>query len=276
MICKYYKVVLLIEKNPEEALDKGIIQALLDQLKEELGTKLSNIMVEDVRIGLAYTGVKITGGYGGVACTPTYDFFENPECPVCPVLHNAGEIAGITATEGLQLSLSDNTLDAAVGVAVINAVSQMAFELRPEKYAFSSVDVLDLIRNEDKVSMIGYFRPLIPRILKKTGNFIVVEKRAVFDENVRIVSEDMSPTVLPESDIIIISGSTLVNKTIDDLLKYKGSAREVVLLDPTASMVPQPLFEKGVTTVMGVKINDADRMLKIISEAGGTKDLHAS
>ncbi|MBN2488441.1 MAG: hypothetical protein JXA98_05375 [Methanosarcinaceae archaeon] len=266
----------MIEKNPENSHDRGIIQALLDQLENELGDSLSNVRVEDVRIGLAYTGVKLTGGYGGVACTPTYDLFENPLCPVCPVLHNSGKIAGITATEGLQLSLSDNMLDAAVGVAVINAVSQMAFELRPEKYIFSSVDVLDFIRSDDKVSMVGYFKPLIPRILKKTGNFLVVEKKEVFDESVRIVPEDMSPTVLPGSDIIIISGSTLVNKTIDDLLKYKGNARDVVLLGPTASMVPKPLFEKGVTAVMGVRINDADKMLKIISEAGGTKDLHAS
>ena len=265
-----------MEKNPENSYDKGILQALLGQLKKELGNSLSNVRVEDVRIGLAYTGVKLTGGYGGVACTPTYDLLEHLECPVCPFLHNSGEIAGITATEGLQLSLSDNILDAAVGVAVINAVSQMAFELRPEKYIFSSVDVLDFIKSDDKVSMIGYFKPLIPRILEKTRNFVVVEKKDVFDERVKIFPEDMSPTILPKSDIIIISGSTLVNKTIDDLLKYKGNVRDVVLLGPTASMVPQPLFEKGVTSVMGVRINDADKMLKIVSEAGGTKDLHAS
>ncbi|MBN1134059.1 MAG: hypothetical protein JXA38_03940 [Methanosarcinaceae archaeon] len=266
----------MIEKNPEKSLNKGILQVLLDQLKKELGNSVLNAKVEDVRIGLAYTGVKLTGGYGGVACTPTYDFSEYSVCPVCPFLHNSGEIAGTTVAEGLKLSLSNNILDAAVGVAVINAASQMVFELRPEKYIFSSVDVLDLIRNEDKVSMIGYFKPLIPKILEKTENFHVVEKKNVFDERVKIVPEEMSTTVLPESDIIIISGSTLVNKTIDDLLKYKGNARDVVLLGPTASMVPQPLFERGVTAVMGVKINDVDKMLKIVSEAGGTKDLHAS
>ncbi|MCD4704273.1 MAG: hypothetical protein K8R64_08305, partial [Methanosarcinaceae archaeon] len=35
----------------------------------------------------------------------------------------------------------------------------------------------------------------------------------------------------------------------------------------------RPLFASGFTAVMGTAITDADRMLQIVSEAGGTKHL---
>jgi len=49
--------------------------------------------------------------------------------------------------------------------------------------------------------------------------------------------------------------------------------REVVLLGPTASITPQPFFKRGVTAVMGVKITDPEKMLKVVSEAGGSGQL---
>jgi hypothetical protein len=58
------------EKKGEE--ETGILPALVNALKNDLGPSLEEIEVKDVRIGLAYTGVLISDSYGGVACTPLY------------------------------------------------------------------------------------------------------------------------------------------------------------------------------------------------------------
>ena len=52
-------------------------------------------------------------------------------------------------------------------------------------------------------------------------------------------------------------------------MRFSRGAREIVLLGPTASVIPYPLFERGITAVMGVRIKDPRMMLRVISEAGG-------
>ncbi|MEA1944245.1 MAG: DUF364 domain-containing protein [Euryarchaeota archaeon] len=250
--------------------DQDVLHCLLCQIRHELGDSLSDVTVEDVRIGLEYTGVRLSGECGGVAFTPVSKSSE------CPVLHNAGRLVGKSVSDILQMSLSKNLLESVIGVAAINALAQRICELKPETYVFSKVDVLDLINAGDNVSMIGYFKPLVPKILRKTNSFYVIEKKDILDKRVTMVSFEEASSILPISDVILISASTLVNKTIDDLLRLNRCAREVVLLGPTASMMPQPFFEKGVTAVMGTRITDVEKMLKVVSEAGGTRQLLAS
>ena len=241
---------------------------LIEFLKKELDD-VSGVRVEDVRVGLVYTGVLISTGHGGLAYTPIHEYSG------CPSLSIAGEISGSPASEVIMMALSRNMIEASIGVATINALSQLAFEIHPERYIFSNVDVLDLIKRGDRVSMIGYFGPLIPNILKKAGEIYVFEKRRVSDNRVRFVSPPEMLRTIGSSDVILISGSTLVNKTINEILRFSRDAREIVLLGPTASMIPHPLFERGITAVMGVRIKDPRIMLRVISEAGGTQRILA-
>ena len=174
----------------------------------------------------------------------------------------------------LELALSENPLEAAVGVATANALSHMLSDLKPENFPVSKTDILDLIKPEDKVAMVGYFGPLVPRILKITDKLTVLEKREIDDPKTRTLPSEKAGDVLPASDVIILSASTLANKTFDELLLFRGAAREVVLLGPSAPLYPAPFFSRGITAIMGTRIIDPLTMLTVVSEAGGTKKLH--
>jgi len=240
---------------------------LLDYLKNELSSEVSEVVLEDARIGLVYTGVLLSSGHAAVAYTPIQELHE------CPVIDYAGSITGTEASEIMKMALSPNLVEAAVGIATVNALSQIVFETYPEKYVFSDVDVLDLIQPQDKVTMVGYFGPLIPKILEKTNLIYVLEKRTIDDDRVKLVHPSHASKALSNSEVVLISGSTLVNKTVNKILKQVTNARESVLLGPTASITPQPFFKKGATAVMGVKITDPQKMLQVVSEAGGTRQL---
>ncbi len=246
----------------------SVVAALINELRQNLGSALEEIKAEDVRIGLAYTGVLISGSYGGVACTPLYEFSG------CPALGFTETIKGKTADKMLELALSENPLEAAVGIATVNALSQMLRELEPENFTVSNVDVLNLIKPGDRVAMVGYFGPLVPKILKITEKFTVLEKREIESPETRTLSSEKAREVLPQSDVIIISASTLANRTFDELLSLRGTAREVVLLGPSAPLYPAPFFARGITALMGTRILDPMTMLTLVSEAGGTKKLH--
>ncbi|AKB26993.1 hypothetical protein MSSIT_0274 [Methanosarcina siciliae T4/M] len=248
--------------------ETGILPALVAALKNDLGPALEEIEVKDVRIGLAYTGVLLSENYGGVACTPLYEF----SC--CPALGFTETLKGKTADKLLELALSGKTLEAAVGIATANALSHMLRDLEPEHFRRSYSDILDLVKPEDRVAMVGYFGPLVPKILKITGKLTILEKREIESPQARTLSSEKAREILPSSDVIILSASTLANGTFDELLSFRGAAREVVLLGPTAPLYPEPFFEKGITAVMGTRIIDPRTMLTVVSEAGGTKKLH--
>lgn len=246
----------------------SVVAALINELRQNLGSTLEEIKAEDVRIGLAYTGVLISGNYGGVACTPLYEFSG------CPALGFTETIKGKTADKMIELALSENPLEAAVGIAAVNALSQMLRELEPENFTVSNIDVLDLIKPGDRAAMVGYFGPLVPKILKITEKLTVLEKREIESPETRTLPSEKAREVLPQSDVIIISASTLANRTFDELLSLRGTAREVVLLGPSAPLYPALFFARGITALMGTRILDPMNMLTIVSEAGGTKKIH--
>jgi hypothetical protein len=53
-----------------------------------------------------------------------------------------------------------------------------------------------------------------------------------------------------------------------------SQASNAILLGPTTPLYPEPFFEEGFTAVMGTRIYDAPTMLRVVSQAGGTKQLH--
>lgn len=256
------------KENQEEGKEKGILSVLVYELRRDFSPALEEIEVKDVRIGLAYTGVLLSKGYGGVACTPLYEF----SC--CPALGFAGSLKSKTADELLELALSENPLEAAIGIATANALSQMLYNLEPENFPVSNLDVLDLINPKDQVAMVGYFGPLVPKILKIIEKLTVLEKREIEVPQTRALPSEKAGEILPVSDVIILSASTLANRTFDELLSLRGAAREVILLGPSAPLYPAPFFDRGITAIMGTRIFDPLTMLTVVSEAGGTKKLH--
>lgn len=221
--------------------------------------------MKDVRIGLAYTGVLLSEGYGSVACTPLYEFYG------CSAMDFSETLKGKTADKILELTLSENPLEAAVGIATVNALSNMLLDIEPENFPLSNIDILDLTRPEDSVSMVGYFGSLVPKLLEITDKLTVLEKRDIEDAKIRILSSERAREVLPASDVIILSTSTLANRTSDELLALRGTAREIILLGPSVPLYPRPFFKRGITALMGTRILDSQIMLTVISEAGDTK-----
>lgn len=259
------EMVRMKGKRKEET---GILPALVTELKNDLGAALEEIEVKDVRIGLAYTGVLLSGNYGGVACTPLYEF----SC--CPALGSTDTLKGKTADKVLELALSENPLEVAVGIATANALSHLLSDLKPENFPVSNIDILDLIKPKDRVAMVGYFGPLVPKILKITGKLTVLEKREIESPETMVLPSEKAGEILPASDVIILSASTLANQTFDELISFRGTAREVILLGPTTPLYPTPFFSRGITAIMGTRILDPLTMLTVVSEAGGTKKLH--
>ncbi len=92
------------------------------------------------------------------------------------------------------------------------------------------------LKPTDRVGMVGFFAPLISSMEKRVKSIDIFEERSDFSVNLRPASDAVK--FLSSCDVAIISSTTIINKTIDELLKSAQACREVVLLGLLNSHVP--------------------------------------
>lgn len=250
-----------------------VTQAWLAELRTILAEK--PFSVADVRIGVFYTAVRLSSGHAGVAFTPRD--LEDTVC--CPQTSRAappsGRMAGQDAWALAEYALSPIPLRRSVGVAVLNALSSAAMEAHgvPGGETLIGVDALEAaeIRPDDDVAMVGSFIPFIKTLKDRPGHLWVVDKHREAlkaDEQKFWKPPERAKEVLGGADIVIITGSSLVEGGLDDLLSAAANARKVILAGPTASPWPPPFFERGVHVLGGIRVLDGERILQLVSEGG--------
>ena len=258
---------------------KSITKELIEFIQDSGIIDQLSITPKEIRIGVFYTGVVLSSGHAGMSYTPVQ---EIPEAVCCPRSHAkmpaAGELLNKQITELMDYALDDNVLKAAVGMATINALSDVlladdACRYKPSAYG-NALELVDITGN-DTVAMVGAFTPFIKKISEITEKFFVIEKnpRVVGkDDTFKIESSDRLEEIIPQANILIITGVTLINHTLGPILDLAEKANEIVVVGPTASIYPEPLFKRGVTVMGGVRITDAARMIHLIGEAGSGYD----
>lgn len=73
---------------------------------------------------------------------------------------------------------------------------------------------------------------------------------------------------VPEADLLVITGVTILNNTLPGLLQMAKPGAEILITGPTASMLPEAFFARGVTMLGGIQVTKPDELLNIISEGG--------
>lgn len=68
--------------------------------------------------------------------------------------------------------------------------------------------------------------------------------------------------------MLIVTGVTLVNHTLEKILKVARQDAEIAVIGPTASLLPDALFARGVRVVGGVWVKKPDEMLDVLAAGG--------
>ena len=248
----------------------------IDLIKEKSPAPLEEIWIDDLVIGIFFTGVKLSTGHAGVAFTP---IGEIPEAVCCPTtaarMPQAGELEGTPISEIIKYSLDPNVVKSAIGVATLNAVSQLILESAngKEYEMIRDRDGFNLLNIElhETVSLIGAFGPYIRR-LKMMGNpFFIIEKNSQtlkLDEMKHFKPESEMRDALEKSGVAILTGTSIVNHTIDHILSLLRNGIRAAIIGPTASMIPDAFFRRGVHVMAGIEIQNPDTMIKILKQGG--------
>lgn len=263
--------------NPSDrgAVAGSIVEETLARVTEACRSELEAITVERAVFGLFFTGVKLSNGYGGVCATPK----TIPEAVCCPSSVHAmpmpGKIRGRRISEVLGETRRDHGLRRTLGIAAMNALADAAWDRapRPGCTLHEGVDAFDLARiaPTNHVVVVGAFGPFLKELRRRGQSFHVLEKdeRTLKPEELAFFRpSEAAPDVVPRADVLIVTGTTMVNDSIDEILSLARPGAEIVVVGPTVGLVPEALFARGVRVGGGIRVTDPDALLDVLSEGG--------
>lgn len=143
---------------------------------------------------------------------------------------------------------SNDASSAAVALATFNATQS----LLPSD--LTTVDAADWLSKQckgRKIAIFGRFPFIQDEIRPFAEQTFVFEQSPQADE---YSAKDM-PVILPQADLIAITGTTIMNHTIDGILSYVSDHQTIVVLGPSTPLSTH-LFEFGIDVLFGVRVAD--------------------
>lgn len=221
---------------------------ILDALISMLNTEAR---VRDIRQGLFHTGV-LTHECGLAATLPRDALKQEP-----PMVKEPGSLLQKSALELAHLAYSESILEAAIGMATINSLIEINEEFCLE---LNASELIGEKGRGKKVAIVGHF-PFIPKIREIVKELWVIEKNPREGD----FTEDEIEHLIPQADVVGITGTALTNHTIEHLLELCNNKAYVLILGDTAPLSPV-LFDYGVDAISGTKVIDPELALRCVSQ----------
>lgn len=239
-------MIVLVCPRSDDEKEENPVQILRDIID----SLAADAPVKEVRRGVSLTLVK--SAFWGISSTMSRDYRADEE--------ESGSVKPFTDMTGRQLAehaLSARLSLASLGLAAINSL----IEIREEQCV--DVDGIDLVRDMaagKNISVVGHF-PFLQRLREVARNLWIIEKHPHPGD----LPEDASREYLPQSDVVVITATTLINHTLPGLLSLCPRGSMKMLLGPTTSMSPV-LFDHGIDVLSGSMVVDEKEALRVVSE----------
>ncbi len=230
---------------------------LYDKLYEASISRAQETEIELIHIGISYTAVKTVDGEAGIA----YTFMGDHKS--CTVIKDPVDYEGKRASLLLQKIFSDELIERSVALALINALNyERAGNFRDDKGTL--LDDLG-IRAGSRVSMVGYFGPVL-KDLKEIGAIT-----DVLDNNRNLgTTEEFYHNLQSSRDALILTSTSIINRTVEEILMNLPENIPSVLLGPSTPMLPEVFRDLPVTVLAGTVPEDINGVLKAIRHGKGT------
>jgi hypothetical protein len=213
-------------------------------------------VVEEALAGLSWFLVRSVGT--GVAMRP-----REMDGPV----RNAGKIAGMKLRELAGWVKSWNFYEAAMGLAAINSALNARQTVKRNCGAMldeaKTSDVFTCMEEEmrgKRVAVIGHFRNI--ERLREICELSILERLPEPGD----VPDPACEYILPSQDVVVMTATTLINKTMPRLLALSRKAR-VVVAGPSTPLHPL-LFEHGADLLGGLIVDHEPAVWRAVAEGG--------
>jgi uncharacterized protein (DUF4213/DUF364 family) len=233
--------------------------AFIDELLNTVGDGL----VQDVRVGTHWTAVVVNDA-GQLRC--------GLAATLCgahhgggPSVRDAGHLLDRTAGELAAMILSDRPTEAAIGMATINAL------LPQREEAWTDLNAETVLAHHGagkRVAMVGHF-PFVARLRERVETLWVLELHPGDGD----LPAEAAPDVIPQADLLAITGTTLLNGTFEELISLRQPHALVMVLGPSTPLSPI-LFTYGVHWLSGSVVTDIPAVLAAVGQGANFRQVH--
>jgi uncharacterized protein (DUF4213/DUF364 family) len=248
-----------------------IIEQTYKLLKSKHIKEIEKLVISDVRIGLYLTAVRLSDNSVGTSSTLPG---AHPHCSKDS--RDFGDftplrIRGKRVTDILETTKKSSTIYS-LKTAVLSAISSKIIS-SPDYRIIENCDPVQLIDldKEKTITIVGAFQSYIRKIAgtKNRLNVLELNENALHGELQKYYVPAVEyKSIIPVSDVVIITGQTLVNSTLDDILAFISPGSQVIVTGPSGNILPDVLFESGVNIIGGTRITRPEILFNIVSEGG--------
>jgi uncharacterized protein len=179
-------------------------------------------------------------------------------------IRDVGRLHQKSARELAEWAYSTDLLEASIGVAAINSMVDIDESLTVE---MNASEVLASRGHGKNVALVGRFS-FIQQLRPIARNLWVIEQHPAEDEYPAGSAVDL----LPQADVVAITGSTLVNHTLDELLALCNPPTTVIVLGPSTPFSPI-LFDHSVNIICGTRVVDESSVLRTVAQGASLRQI---
>jgi uncharacterized protein (DUF4213/DUF364 family) len=235
-------------------------------LIDKLLTVLPDGVVQEVRVGAFWTAVVVeVAGCQRCGLASTLRDDQDHHHGGGPAVRDAGLFVAPSGRELAELAYSFRPMEAAIGMATINAL------LPAQEGQWVDLNAGEVIaqHGEDKrVALVGHF-PFIPRLRDRVGTLWVLEKRPAGED----LPAEAASDVIPRADVVAITGTTLINHTFEGLMALCRPEALVLVLGPSTPLSPL-LFDHGIDILSGSVVEDVEAVLRSVGQGANFRQVH--
>ncbi len=151
-----------------------------------------------------------------------------------------------------------NEMEISYGIATLNALTSSIF-INSDRYNYiENIELLELwtkyLNPGTKVGMVGNMYPLVNILIEKGCDIMILDKHAM-DYNKNCLPKEVklvyNPTNLNDVEILIITGSSLIYHSTEDLINNSQNAFLKAIIGPTVTLPPEPFWKRGINFIGG-------------------------
>ncbi len=117
------------------------------------------------------------------------------------------------------------------------------------------------------IALVGHF-PFVPELRSAAAQLWVIEQQPVEGDYPAEAASDL----IPRADLVAITGSALINGTLDALLALRRPEAMVMLLGPSTPLSPI-LFDHGVDILSGTRVADELSVLRAVGQGASFRQV---
>jgi hypothetical protein len=217
--------------------------------------------LEDLRVGQHWAAVRTTRG-SGMASTLRGEAHHHGVPPIA----DAGSLHLLEPLALAERLRSDSLPEAALGLAAANALLGPPDGRLTEHKAEAVLGERGAGR---RVAMIGRF-PFAERLAPRCAELWVFERGdGRTDDD---LDDDMVDELLPQADVVALTATTIVNRTLPGLLELVRPDAFVLLLGPSTPLTAD-LFRHRVDLLCGTLIVDPEAVLRAVGQGAVTSQI---